>query len=462
MSFYQESSLSNKDKLGYSASEFSISNLNGKFISASTAANSTTYQIAQDFLASKVITTGSASASSGQVIVDSLNNGRSGALSQYTSEIEAAILRSTSPININESEEITFQGNRGIWANRAEVVGWKGVLPIEKYQINEDPNPEVITKRIKQQLEYVQELAIRYLRPPTPPAPGEIIITQEPNTVTPPAPPLIIRQQPPRPATPEPLVIREAPPQPPTPVGRKLITISGKRLPPAPRKVVIERLAPLPSKPQAVIIERWLPYSQSKRRVIFQKSNNVDPVIVKPRNVIVQWEGPQVVIKKDYKYLGVVKANPAEYVSRFGASLKTTRDMPQFVLDIKTPEGLVLAADYKYSSFYELEGDVSALKLIDLDKEGLGDYKAYLQRINGGSFDGGSIANILEDIYRNVSVSQNGRINLAEAERLLIRFSGRLGKQENEVRAFFRKFDVAGDNSFDLDELKRTVITNLF
>ena len=95
-----------------------------------------------------------------------------------------------------------------------------------------------------------------------PPAPGEIVIHQEPDLVAGAAPPLIIRQQPPRPDTPEPLVIREAPPEPPAPLGVKKITISGKQLPPPPRKVIIERLAPLPAKPQNVIIERWLPYSQ--------------------------------------------------------------------------------------------------------------------------------------------------------------------------------------------------------
>ena len=68
-------------------------------------------------------------------------------------------------------------------------------------------------------MEYIQELAIRYLRPPTPPAPGEILIQQQANVLTAPAPPLIIRQQPARPATPEPLVVREAPPQPPAQVG---------------------------------------------------------------------------------------------------------------------------------------------------------------------------------------------------------------------------------------------------
>lgn len=136
------------------------------------------------------------------------------------SSIEAAILRSNVPIDINETEEITWNGQRGIWANKAEVINWRGLIPLNEYRINEDPNPEVITKKTEQQLVYQQEVAIRYLRPPTPPAPGEILIQQELNTVTPPAPPLIIRQQPPRPTTPQPLVVREAPPQPPAQVGR--------------------------------------------------------------------------------------------------------------------------------------------------------------------------------------------------------------------------------------------------
>lgn len=39
----------------------------------------------------------------------------------YLSEIETAILRSSVPINLNETEEITVNGQRGIWANRSEV-----------------------------------------------------------------------------------------------------------------------------------------------------------------------------------------------------------------------------------------------------------------------------------------------------------------------------------------------------
>ena len=300
---------------------------------------------------------------------------------QYFSQIEAAILASTEPLNINETEEINVIGNRGIWTNKSEVVGWKGIIPIEEYSINEDTNPEIISKKIKQKLEYIQELAIRYLRPPTPPAPGEIVIVQERNTCTEPAPPLVIRQIPPRPLTPEPLVIREAPPQPPQKFNRNLITISGKKLPPPPRKVIIERLASLPSKPQSIIIERWLPYHKSKRRVLFQKSDTPDPIIVKPKNVIIQWDVPSVIVKKEIKYLGIIKANPIEYLSKYGISLKASTDLPKFVLDIKTPEGLVLAANSNTSRIHELEGDVFAMKLVDLDREGLSEYKSNLKNL---------------------------------------------------------------------------------
>jgi long-subunit acyl-CoA synthetase (AMP-forming) len=32
--------------------------------------------------------------------------------------------------------------------------------------------------------------------------------------------------------------------------------------------------------------------------------------------------------------LGIVRANPAEYVQKYGSSLKSTEELPQFVLDI--------------------------------------------------------------------------------------------------------------------------------
>ena len=53
-------------------------------------------------------------------------------------------------------------------------------------------------------------------------------------------------------------------------------------------------------------------------------------------------------------------------MQKYGSSLKVAGELPQFVLDIKNPEGVELAANHRYSSVHELEGDVDALKLIDL------------------------------------------------------------------------------------------------
>lgn len=306
-----------------------------------------------------------------------LSNGSSAvskSSSTFKSQVESAILKSTEPIQINETQEITANKQRGIWANRCEVCTWKGEVPINEYPINEDACPEVIKKKSCKKLEYSQEIAIRYLKPPAPPAPGEIIIKQEANKPTAPAPPVIIRQQPPRPCTPEPLIIREAPPQAPPCIPSKLITIEGKRLPAPPRKVVVERLAPMPAKPQSVLIERWLPYVEQRRKVVFQAAPP-DPIVCPPKNLIIQWETPDVCIKKDIKHLGVICANPSEYIQRYGCSLKKSCDLPQFVKDIRPQCGVELAANKKYNPIHELEGDVCALNLINLECEGLGMYR---------------------------------------------------------------------------------------
>jgi hypothetical protein len=49
--------------------------------------------------------------------------------------------------------------------------------------------------------------------------------------------------------------------------------------------------------------------------------------------------------------------------------------MPDFVKEIKTPNGLTLASESISEDLSELEGDIYALSLIDLDKEGLSNYK---------------------------------------------------------------------------------------
>jgi hypothetical protein len=99
----------------------------------------------------------------------------------YRSKIEAAILNSNEPIDINESNEICANGYKGIWANKDEIANWIGPLPLSEYPINQDPNPILIKKKSNKQLELQKKVLVRYLEPPRPRTPGEIIVKQEGN-----------------------------------------------------------------------------------------------------------------------------------------------------------------------------------------------------------------------------------------------------------------------------------------
>ena len=354
--------------------------------------------------------------------------------------------------------------NDEINANKKEIENWS------KYPINDDPNPEIIRRPTEQQVIYNQEVAIRYLRPPTPPAPGEIIIRQVSNHSIPPAPPLIIRQNPVRPQTPPPLVVREAPPTPPRPVERRVIIISGKNMPPPPRKVIIERLPQLPTKPQSIIIERWLPYKPIKRRVVFTRapySGNNHALLYKPKNIIVQWDPPKVEIRKEFKDLGIVRANPIEYIERYGPTLKQGPELPTFIKEIKPPKGVILAADVKKPYVYELEGDVHALALVDLERENLTEYRSLLRSNNVNTYmrretakPGNhsfleSYAGLLNQMYNSIEIDKNNKMEASEAKVILFRLVSRLSKfVTHDLTTIFKNLSVDENNRVDFNQFK--------
>lgn len=73
--------------------------------------------------------------------------------------------------------------------------------------------------------------------------------------------------------------------------------------------------------------------------------------------------------------------------------MKSATELPDYVLNIKTPDDLVLAANLK-TDMHELEGDLQAMKLVNLDSEGLSEYKSYLTKL-GINYDANAVAAVL-------------------------------------------------------------------
>lgn len=243
----------------------------------------------------------------------------------------------------------------------------------------------------------------------------------------------------------------------------------------------------MPPKPQAVVVERWLPFKEQKRRVIYNRPTQPDPVVIKPRNVIIQWEAPRVNVRQEVKYLGVDRANPAEYVQRYGQELKKAQELPEIVRRLPNPEGIVLASEYQYNKLQELYGDVDALRLVDLDKEGLSEYRNYVssqsyQRhespvvgyatlsiannvptYSGQTTYSGVTEGAVEQLFKSINPDLNGNITVQDAEKALLRLNSRLGRTygEADVRDLFQALDVNNDGTIDLDEFKSLVLSLL-
>lgn len=402
---------------------------------------------------------------------------------QIFSEIELKILRSNVPLNFENQEQIKYENENFLLLNKHEIDNWNENNKLAQYPLNKDSKPLVFNKKSINQLEYVQELAIRYLKPPTPKSPCPIVIEQSADTCTPPAPPLVIRVKPSKPKTPEPLIIREHPPQPPAKVDKKLIIVSGKKVPPPPRKVIIERLPPLPKKPPPIIIERWLPYSERKRRVIYKRSTSPTLLVADPKNVIVDWEIPDVEIERKYNFIGVVKADPIKYAKKFGKNLIKLDDYPD-LKECMEKSDKIIGKKYE-NDFPELEGDIFALKLVDLDKEGLGHYKNVVKNYNSKSISSTSLdtnlflKNLLkydlsslktsysiESFIDQVFDSFNSKrkIKYDDARNIFIKYSAEHGRKfdDNDFRKLLLSSNLKPKNSFDLNELKNLFLNENF
>ncbi len=80
-----------------------------------------------------------------------------------------------------------------------------------------------------------------------------------------------------------------------------------------------------------IIIERGVPYgAQAKRKTIVQHAAAAAAQqYTSPRNIIIQYEIPQVRIVRQFQRLGVTQENPAAYLQRYGASLLDAQTLLQ-------------------------------------------------------------------------------------------------------------------------------------
>ena len=212
-----------------------------------------------------------------------------------------------------------------------------------------------------------------------------------------------------------------------------------------------------------------------------------------------------------------MRANPQEYVERYGSKLLDPKSLPDFVLDIKAPDGIELAADRQKKHLLDLEGDVEALRLVDLEKEGLGEYRPYLNKlINSNannsisfgssntnrcghpcshlfiknnldlpdtyymnnssslatsnddisriSFENGlyELRNLVEQIFRSIDKYNTGHIGKQQAQNIILKLNSKLNRKyrEEDIIAFFNQLDLNRDNQIDLNEFN-TAFLNL-
>ncbi|CAF0906955.1 unnamed protein product [Adineta ricciae] len=214
--------------------------------------------------------------------------------------------------------------------------------------ISHDPYAQYIQRNNNNQITYEQNVFIRYLRPPTPPEPGPLIIRE----MYAPAPfekaPLIVHQRSLPPKTPPPIVIRERPPIPPPVDPPRIVNRYLPAAPTPPRKIIIQRQLPLPPKPQPVIIEKWLPYKPPpQRRVIVQQAQMPTQQNPVRMSTIITHGTPCVNIVQNIRHLGTVRVDPHIYSAQYGSLLASS----EYIRNIMSRFGI----GYNYPQMIQMQ-----------------------------------------------------------------------------------------------------------
>ena len=226
--------------------------------------------------------------------------------------------------------------------------------------IYRDPNPRIIRRTTSTSpITHEQRVSVRFLRPPTPPEPGPLIIKQVRPPQPPPPAPLIIRENPRKAETPPPIILREKPPTPPPiiPSETKIQTVEATPLPK--RSVIIERFAAVPAKPRDIIIERWLPYGPARERRVIVEPAPEEMRYPAPTHTVILHDNMEPRINRKFENLGISREDPQMYLSRYSGSLLDSLTLDRearsagVIEDITPPGGSVSNARYSSNDHYK-------------------------------------------------------------------------------------------------------------
>ena len=177
--------------------------------------------------------------------------------------------------------------------------------------------------------------------------------------------------------------------------------------------------------------------------------------------------------------MGVVRADPNEYVAKFGETLRTCAELPDFVKNIRHPDNIPLACDQP-PPVCRLEGDLDALSLIDLDREGLSEFKAYLQpKLQTSTLhstmtytepmtrlvqSSSSMENVLSQIMQVVEMQNRNKLSESEAKVILALLNEKLGRKYSEQQAerFLDSINPHRLEWIDLNSFKNAVLASKF
>ncbi len=173
--------------------------------------------------------------------------------------------------------------------------------------------------------------------------------------------------------------------------------------------------------------------------------------------MIIKWDSPRVTVTKEVRSLETVPGNPDEYRRLYGDSLLSPSQLSSTLksLNIALPQSFERTGDVQRVA--RLEGDLDALRLVDLDRWGLSEYKYLVKESGSGGVVG--VGDVWEEVWSQAKV-ESGRITPDEARRLLILVHQKLEKVVDEGRVSRFVSDVTDKDGWIEFEMYKKLVVN--